>query len=89
MKSTDNIYRPGSNLYYILEELKRGGTRDAIAERVEPQLTLYPRLGDNMDNKMKIIDLRIMSILRTLKQKGWDVDKQGRGRTSYVKVSPV
>lgn len=88
MKSTANIYRPGSNLYYILEELKKGGQRDLIAERVLPRLTLYPRKGEDKDHLLKIIDLRILSILRTLKDKDWDVKIEGRGVTSSVKVVP-
>ncbi len=85
-KSTANPYRPGSNLYFILEELKIGGTRDLIAERVLPQLTMYPRKGEDKDNLLKIVHTRILSILRNVKNLGWEVEQEGRGPTQYVKV---
>lgn len=87
--SRGNPYRPGSNLWHVVEELKTGGTRDEIAKRIMPKVKLYPRVQSGRAYERHIVHSRIMSTARALKKLGWTIKREGRGdEATFTAVPP-
>ena len=75
-----NPYKEGSNLWYITEELIKGGQRAAMVKRLKKKIELKPRnAGDDWDEDYEL-DRRILITGQILRRDhGFEVERGGRG----------
>jgi hypothetical protein len=75
-----NPYKPGSNLFYITEQILKGGKRSKMVTALKKKIELKPRTaGDDWDEDYEL-DRRILITGQILKKDhGWNVERTGRG----------
>jgi hypothetical protein len=88
--TADNPFREGSNLYLIVEELKKGGKKSKMVARLHKVMSFRPRNDDSEDYEIAIVNSRIDLVCRMLKNEhGWEVEKTGKGDDVKITVTPA
>lgn len=87
-----NPYRRGTNIWYVTEQLLKGGKRQTLINRLlrsgKITFTEQVREKEGFDEE-KELDHRLRIIGYTLRNEyGFGYTMQGRGRTAYIKVWP-
>lgn len=85
---TVNPYKQGSNLYFITEELLKGGKRSGMVKRLQRKIELKPRqrAGDDYDVEAEL-DRRILIVGQLLERDhGFAVTREGRGKDALIKA---
>lgn len=80
-----NPFKPKTNMFYIAEELIKGGKRSAMVKRLSKKVVLTPR-GDNPDFDTEAeLDRRILITGQILRKKyKFNVVKDGRGHDATI-----
>lgn len=84
----ENPYKAGSNLYFITEELLKGGKRSAMVTRLGRKITLKPRqrAGEDYDESAEL-DRRVLIVGQLLERDhGFTVTREGRGKDALIKA---
>lgn len=87
-EDTVNPYKAGSNLYFITEELLKGGKRSAMVKRLQRKIELKPRqrAGDDYDVEAEL-DRRVLIVGQLLERDhGFVVTREGRGKDALIKA---
>jgi hypothetical protein len=87
---TDNPFRPGTNIWYITEELLKGGKRSTMVKRLKDKLEFTPRVRKSKDFDLDAeIDRRLRIFGYALKNEhGYSYVLRGRGKDAYLRVYP-
>jgi hypothetical protein len=83
----DNPFRPGSNLFFMAEELLKGGIKTDMVKRLKKRMHLNPWSKDEEEDPDRAINKRLMmtasDMVRTFKFK---METDGRGLAASVRV---
>lgn len=84
-----NPFKEGTNLWYITEQLIKGGKRSDMVRRLKKQIELRPRTNaDDFDLDYEM-DRRVLIIGQLLRNKhGFDVEREGRGPDAEIVATP-
>lgn len=85
-----NPFRPGTNLWFITEELMRGGKRSRLVQKLLPKLQYSPRVKseDEFDPELET-DRRLKVVGYLLKNTyGFTYTHEGRGKDAVIKATP-
>lgn len=86
---TGNPFRKGTDRHFIFGLLVKGGTRRAIAEKVEKKITLRPYSEDAGEPKIMDYDKRVQLTAQVLRdQFGFNLVKDGRGLAGTIQIVP-
>lgn len=86
-----NPYKEGDNLWWITEEILKGGKRSGMVKRLQKRIEIKPRDGRTLegDDLVAEIDRRILITGQILRNKhGWDVTREGRGGDATIVGTP-
>lgn len=85
-----NPFRNKSNLWYIAEEVIKGGKRSKMVGRLKKKITLNPRSGKADFDETAELDRRVLIVGQILKNEhGFEVTREGRGPdATIVAVAP-
>lgn len=83
-----NPFTEGTNLYWMTEELIKGGKRSKMVARLSKKITLKPRTREfDEDEERAEIDRRLVIVSQTLRnQHGFKMEREGRGPDTVIRL---
>lgn len=83
-----NPFTEGTNLYYMTEELIKGGKRSAMVKRLGKKISLKPRTRSfTEEEELAEIDRRLVIVSQTLRNNhGFKMEREGRGPDTVIRL---
>ena len=83
-----NPFQQGSNLYWMAEELIKGGKRSSMVKRLSKKITLKPRTREfTEEEELKEIDRRLVIVSQVLRNDhGFEMEREGRGLDTQIRL---
>jgi hypothetical protein len=83
-----NPFQQGSNLYWMTEELIKGGKRSAMVKRLQKKISLNPRTRSfTPEEEAAEIDRRLVIVSQTLRNEhGFEMEREGRGADTVIRL---
>lgn len=82
-----NPFKSGTMLFFVTEELLKGGKRSDMVKRLKKKIEVKPRDGRDIDEDYEI-DRRVLITAQNLENHhGFTKEREGRGRDAKIKVT--
>jgi hypothetical protein len=83
-----NPFTPGTNLFYMTEELIKGGKRSAMVKRLAKKISLKPRTRSfTEEEELEELDRRLVICSQVLRNDhGFEMEREGRGADTVIRL---